>query len=95
MNTVSECRFIKSNGLKCQSVAMRGSPFCYHHARFRVSPRRKRRNNEAVLELPSLDSPSAVLPFIDQVIQAIASNSISPRRASSLLYSLQIARDRL
>jgi hypothetical protein len=27
-----ECRFIKSNGLKCQSPAMRGCLFCYFHA---------------------------------------------------------------
>ena len=31
-----ECRFIKANGLKCQSPALRGSPFCYFHSRTRV-----------------------------------------------------------
>jgi hypothetical protein len=91
MKTVPECRFIKPNGLRCQAAAMRGSPFCYH-ARTRVSPRRPRRNKEAVLNLPSLDSQTATLPLLNEVIDAIASNSISTKRASSLLYALQIAR---
>ncbi len=93
MKTVAECRFIKPNGLKCQAVAMRGSLFCYHQARIRVSPRRPRRNKEAVLNLPALGSDSAVLPFLDEVLQALASNRISSKRASSLLYALQIARN--
>jgi hypothetical protein len=93
MKTIAECRFIKPNGLKCQSVAMRGSLFCYHHARVRVSPRRPRRNKEAVLDLPSLNGEASVLPFLNQVLDALASNSISSKRASSLLYALQIARN--
>jgi hypothetical protein len=92
MKTVAECRFIKPNGLKCHAVAMRGSLFCYHHARVRVSPRRPRRNKEALLNLPLLDDQAAVLPFLDEVLQALASNSISSKRACSLLYALQIAR---
>ncbi len=92
MKPVAECRFIKPNGLKCQSVAMRGSPFCYHHARVRVSPRRPRRNKEAVLDLPSLNGDATFLPFLNEVLQAVASNSISSKRATSLLYALQIAR---
>jgi hypothetical protein len=92
MKPVAECRFIKPDGLKCQSVAMRGSPFCYHHARIRVSPRRPRRNKEAVLDLPSLGDQAAILPFLNEVLDALASNSISSKRAGSLLYALQIAR---
>ena len=92
MKPIAECRFIKPNGLKCQSVAMRGLPVCYHHARVHVSPRRPRRNKEAVLDLPSLDNHAAFLPFLNEVLHAMASNSISSKRASSLLYALQIAR---
>jgi len=92
MKTVAECRFIKPNGLKCQSVAMRSSLFRYHHARVPASPRRPRRNKEAVLDLPSLGNDAAVLPLLNEVLDALASNSISTKRASSLLYALQIAR---
>jgi hypothetical protein len=92
MKTVAECHFIMPNGLKCQVIAMRGMPVCYHHARTRVSPRRPRRNHEAVLNLPSLDDHAAFLPFLGEVLNAIASNTISTQRATTLLYALQIAR---
>jgi len=93
MKPVAECRFTKPNGLKCQSAAMRASLFCYHHARVRLSPRRPRRNKEAVLDLPALNGDAAVLPFLSEVLNALASNRIRPKRAGTLLYALQIARN--
>ena len=63
MKIVPECRFIKPNGLKCQSAALRGSSFCYHHARIHISPRRPRRNKEDVLNLPLLGDPEGRRPF--------------------------------
>jgi hypothetical protein len=86
-----ECRFIKANGLKCQSPALRGSPFCYFHARTRVVVPRRRPKEESV-NLPALCDPSGVLAMINQILQGLASNTMSPRRAGSLLYALQIAR---
>ena len=87
-----ECRFIKANGLKCGSPALRGSPFCYFHARTRVVvPRRRRRPNEEPVNLPALSDPSGVLAVLNQVLQQVASNNMSPRRAGSLLYALQLA----
>jgi hypothetical protein len=42
---VKECRFIRANGLKCQSPALRGAHFCYFRARTRVIvPRRRFRS---------------------------------------------------
>ncbi|MGA3035435.1 MAG: STAS domain-containing protein [Terracidiphilus sp.] len=88
-----ECRFIKANGLKCQSPALRGSPFCYFHARTRVVvPRRPRRPKEEAVNLPVLSDPADVLAMINEILQRVASNTMSPRRAGSLLYALQMAR---
>jgi len=96
MKLVPECRFIKANGLKCQSPALRGSAFCYFHARNRVvAPRRRRCFQEALLELPALKSRNAVLAAIGEIVQGVASNSISPKRAGSLLYALQMADTKL
>ena len=50
-----ECRFIKSNGLKCQSPAMRGSQFCYFHGRTRIYVQRPR--SREPLRLPSASGP--------------------------------------
>lgn len=85
-----ECRFIKSNGLKCQSPALRGSKFCYFHGRTRVyvaSPRSRKTS----LELPALQNEASIHDAINQVFQAIASGKIDSKRAGSLLYALQMA----
>jgi len=92
---VPECRFIKANGLKCQSPALRGSAFCYFHARLRPVAPRRLRNKEQLLKLPSLTHAAAFLPAINEILQGLASNNISPRRAGSLLYALQMARQNL
>ena len=89
----TECRFIKGNGLKCQSPALRGSPFCYFHARTRVVvPRRRRSPKDQPVDLPVLRDPSGILAMINQILQGVAANTMSPRRAGSLLYALQMAR---
>lgn len=89
----TECRFIKGNGLKCQSPALRGSPFCYFHARTRVVvPRRRRNPKDEPVDLPVLRDPSGILAMINQILQGVAANTMSPRRAGSLLYALQMAR---
>jgi len=90
-----ECRFVKANGLKCQSPAMRGSSFCYFHARTRAITSRCRRRNEDALTLPELNGRSGLLDMINGIVQAIAANAISPERARSLLYALQLAQKSL
>lgn len=92
MKIVPECRFVKPNGLRCQAPAMRDSLFCYAHARNRVAAPRRRRNKEALLDIPPLDGDAAAFAAINEVLQALASDCISPRRASSMLYCLQLAR---
>ena len=47
-----ECCFIKSNGLKCQSPAMRGSQFRYFHGRTRIYVPRPRSSEP--LQVPTL-----------------------------------------
>jgi hypothetical protein len=92
----TECRFIKANGLKCQSPALRGWAFCYFHARPRVLPPRRRRNKkEESINLPPLTHVAAFTPAINEILQGLASNAISPKRAGSLLYALQMARNDL
>ena len=96
MFVFKDCRFIKANGLKCKSPAMRGSPFCYFHARTRVVvPRRPRGPKEEPVNLPVLSDGSGVLAVLNEILQALASNRISPKRAGSLLYALQMARPNL
>jgi hypothetical protein len=86
----TECRFIKSNGLKCQSPAMRGSQFCYFHGRTRIYVPRPR-SREKSLELPPLQNQASIHAALNQVLQAIASGDLDSKRAGNLLYALQMA----
>jgi hypothetical protein len=87
---IKECRHIKTNGIKCQSPAMRGSCFCYFHGRTRiyVAPPPKRQK----FEMPPLAEPTDLLAALNQIIQAIASGQVDNTRASKLLHAIQLAR---
>ncbi len=90
-----ECRFVKPNGLKCGSPALRGSPFCYFHARNRVYVPRRLNTGEKVFAVPPLVTPTAFTrrsapsfrhsPAVRSILSAAASCSTrfrSPRRIS-------------
>ena len=83
----NECRHVMPSGLHCQSPAMRGSGFCYFHAR----PQRPTHPREARIEMPSrLDSKGAQL-FVHRIMEALANGHISARRGAVLLYGLQMS----
>ncbi len=90
-----ECRFVKPNGLKCGSPALRGSPFCYFHARNRVYVPRCLKTGEKVFEVPPLVTPAGIHQALSAIIQALACGNIDPKRAGKLLYALQIAQKNL
>jgi hypothetical protein len=83
------CHHVMPSGLRCQSPAMRDTAFCYFHAR-RASPP-KRSPAEARIELPATLDRAGIPQALRQVMNALANNQISSRRASILLYGLQMA----
>jgi hypothetical protein len=86
-----ECRFIKANGLKCQSPALRGCPFCYFHSRTRVVVPRRRCFAEKPFELTPPKNADAISAALSEILNALASSRITPKRAGTLLYGLQLA----
>ena len=84
------------SGLRCQSPAMRGTAFCYFHAR-RASPPKnspaKSSPAETRIELPATLDRKGIAQALRQVMNALANNQISARRASILFYGLQMAID--
>jgi hypothetical protein len=86
-----ECRHIKTNGLKCHSPAMRGSAFCYFHARTRVYAAPRRRTREKPLELPPIHGPADVRAALYTILDAVARGDISAKRGGKLLYAIQLA----
>jgi hypothetical protein len=91
MSQYPECRHVMPSGLHCQSPAMRGSSFCYYHSR-PVRPVRPRRPSEEPIGLPFVLEASSCLEAINEVIQALAGNRISNRRAAILLHSIQMVK---
>ena len=85
-----ECRHIMPNGSKCESPALRGKPFCYFHVRLHQIAARPKSDDEP-LTIPVLEDRCAIQLTLSQVLSALASGKLDPRRAALLLYGLQIA----
>jgi len=71
---------------------MRGSAFCYSHAR-RIAPQRQQSPAEDRIEISSKLDNVGIVQTLHQVLNGLASGRISPRRASILIYGLQMAAD--
>lgn len=78
------------SGLRCQSPALRGSAFCYHHGR-RIQPRAKGQSTEHRVEMPASLDRNGISNALNSVVQALAGGCISAWRASILLQGLQMA----
>ena len=81
---VRTCIHILPNGVKCNGIALRDSPNCYHHHSHR---RRLKRNHVA----RTLDTKQGRLAALSQICHAIITHRIDERVARSLLYSIFVA----
>ena len=84
-----ECRHILTNGCKCHSPALRGKPFCFHHAKlhFRNSATRKPRE----LLPPPIEDLHGIQTAVNKALTALSSPLIDMRRAGLILYGLHLA----
>ena len=96
------CRHVKTNGLQCSAAALTGSALCYFHtrlhqghARYRQTPATRAFLDEAApgqtIELPPLEDRQSIQLALSQVINALAACKLEPKRATALLYGLQLA----
>jgi hypothetical protein len=93
------CRHIKTNRSKCKSPALRGQDFCYfherHHRRHTVT---RRPANQPIPRPIHFDPPEdrdSVQIAISVVVNALALGTLDTRRASTLLYGIQLAASHL
>jgi hypothetical protein len=87
----NECRHIMPNGSKCSAPALRGKPYCYFHTRLHAFAARPVSTPDEPLKLPILEDRSAIQIALAQVLGALGSSQLDPRRAGLFLYALQIA----
>lgn len=83
-----QCTHVKADGLRCGSPALRGQSFCYFHHH---SPDHRPRTQARVVQIPFPENAAAIQVAIHNVMLAIIDRRIEERRASQLLWALQIA----
>jgi hypothetical protein len=81
---VRTCIHVFTSGHRCNAIALRDSPKCYHHHGHR---RRLKRSRISV----DLDTPAGRLAAISRVTHAILNEQVDPEVARSMLYSISLA----
>src|SRR5512132_381561 len=86
---IRKCRYIKVNGTKCISPALKGAERCYFHAQAHSRLRNSPLQNPA--PFPVLDDANAVQLAVMEIIHELRFGHIEEKLAGKLLYALQIA----
>jgi len=93
------CRHIKTNGTRCQSPSLTDGLWCYFHHRlhqrhntFRPTPATRGYLIPGQhIELSTLEDRESVQVALSVVINALATGQLDTKRATALLYGLQLA----
>ena len=96
---ITLCRHVKTNGTQCQSPSIKDADFCYfhqnlyrRHAGFRYTPATRGYLIPGQhIELAPLEDRESVQVALSLVINALASGQLDTKRATALLYGLQLA----
>jgi hypothetical protein len=93
------CRHIKTNGTRCKSPSLSDGLWCYFHHRLhqRHTAFRPTQTTRGYLipgqhvELTTLEDRESVQVALSVVINALATGNLDIKRATALLYGLQLA----
>ncbi len=96
---LSLCRHIKTNGIRCKAPSLTGGLWCYfhHHLHDRHKTYRHTESTRGYLipgqhiELTALEDRESVQLALSCVINALATGNLETKRATALLYGLQLA----
>ncbi len=80
---INQCLFIKSDGRRCGSPALRGQRFCYYHY--------EAGRPTVCLDIPPLEDANAIQFALTDIARAVADERLDLKRATILGYLLQIA----
>ena len=83
-----QCRFIKTDGLRCNGPALDGKDLCWHHdqhdrPRLTGVPRYDR--------IPFLEDPTSIQLCVSQTIQGVMDGVCSDSRARTIFYGCAVA----
>jgi hypothetical protein len=93
------CRHIRTNGTQCSSPALRGNDYCFFHTRLAQRHSGFRHTPEARgylipgqhIQLTALEDRDSIQVALSVVINALATGQLETRRATAILYGLQLA----
>lgn len=93
------CCHVRTNGTRCGSPSLSGDQWCYFHDRLHKKHRRFRFTDVSRgylipgqhLELLALEDAESIQLALSMVVNAVATSSLDAKRASTLLYGLQLA----
>ena len=98
------CRHIKTNGTQCEAPSLHGEPWCFFHSRLHQRHERFRPVEDIAepnlvrtqhVRLDAIEDRDSVQVALSVVLNALASGQMESRRATALLYGLQIASSNL
>jgi hypothetical protein len=85
----NECRHILTSGERCHAAALRNQPYCYFHIKLhRLS---NPSGETKPVPMPPIEDDSSIKLALTQILGALNSPYMDTRRASLMLYGLQIA----
>ncbi len=85
-----ECRHIKTNGLRCESPALKDAQFCYYHSKVHTVGAEPHLRY-GPLQLPAPEDAAAIQLSVARINDAIINDRIILKKATAILYGLQIA----
>jgi hypothetical protein len=96
---LSLCRHIKTNGTRCKAPSLTDGLWCYFHYRLHQRHTAFRPTQATCgylipgqhIELTALEDRESVQVALSVVINALATGQLDIRRATALLYGLQLA----
>lgn len=78
------------SGRKCGSIALKDKPYCYAHTRLHKSRTAPPPGPMDTLQYPLLEDRTAIQIAVTQVLNALFSGNLDPKRVGLALYGLQI-----
>jgi len=84
------CRHVHTDGRRCGSPALRAQNFCYYHDRQRL-PRAPLAGRMGIFRFQPIDDRPAIQIALYDILSRVSAGDLDNKRASILLYGLQIA----
>jgi hypothetical protein len=87
MNTIPQCHYIKTDGRRCGSPAIRGKRLCFFHGRQAPRIRKLARDGRW---LPAFHAERPLEVMLAETYRLVSEGRVSLRQAQLLIYAMQI-----